>query len=386
IILVLPHARSLVVRNAVTTAYLSSLNAPISGRVTEVQVAAGSVARAGESAVSLHNEKVDSSRVARLQALVDEGRAEVERLRAHLESVRGLAEARRTEMFAYTEAVNQDVGSQLQAARDRSAALQSSLREAEGNLERVRKLFADGLLSQSDLETAESIYESALADASANQLEISRLGQQLEEIQKSVFQVNVPDGALLTRQSVQQLDLEVMRLEQALGDSEARLNATSAELQQASLAYLQASTANVEVPEGQVIWNMHTTPGAWANEGSPLLTFVDCSRLLLDIAVDDATLELIEPGTQVNVRQFGSFRYHTATVILVRGSSALKSDIPVLAAEVEHRGTRKGRVLARFDTAELPDGPAKSCGIGRTAYAEFEDINLFEMLILPLFR
>jgi len=43
-------------------------------------------------------------------------------------------------------------------------------------------------------------------------------------------------------------------------------------------------------------------------------------------------------------------------------------------------------VLARLEPLDLADAPRASCGIGRTAYAEFEDLNLFEILILPLFR
>lgn len=386
IIFVLPHARSLVIRNAVTTAYLSKLNAPISGRVVNIGVRAGTVAQADQVGVSIRNEKVDRSRVARLQALKEDNEAEVARLEAHLNSTRSLAEARREEMYAYTEAASQDVTSRLREVNDRSSALQSARKEAESNLERVRKLQTDGLLSQSDLESAESIYQAALADLSANQQERGRLERQLQEIQQSVFNINAPDGALLTRQSVQELDIEVMRLEQALGDSRARMRASEAELESALEAYRNASMADVEVPAGTVVWNTHTALGAWANEGSPILSFVDCSSLLLDVAVDDATLELIEPGMEVNLRLFGSFAHHKGKVILVRGSSALKSDQPVLAAEVENRGNRKGRVLAQLDSSSLIDTPAESCGIGRTAYAEFEGINMFEMVLYPLFR
>jgi multidrug resistance efflux pump len=260
------------------------------------------------------------------------------------------------------------------------------LKEAEGNLERVRKLFEDGLLSAADLETAEANYESALANYSANELDRSRAEQRLTEIEQAVFQVDIPDGALLTRQSLQDLELEVLRLEQAVGESEAYLAAASAELEGAARAHRQASTARLEIPAGQVVWNLHTSVGSWANQGRPLLSFVDCSQLILDIAVDDATLELIEPGSEVRIRLFGSFTYRTGRVVLVRGSSALKSDGVVYAAEVANRGIREGRVLASMDPSDLSDDPSRSCGIGRTAYAEFEDINIFEMIFLPLFR
>jgi hypothetical protein len=43
-------------------------------------------------------------------------------------------------------------------------------------------------------------------------------------------------------------------------------------------------------------------------------------------------------------------------------------------------------VLAKLDPSDLVDKQGSSCGIGRTAYAEFEDLNLFELLVLPLFR
>lgn len=386
IVLVLPHARSLIVRNAVTTAQILDLNAPISGSVTALDVIPGSVAVADRAVVSLFNEKEDSSRVARLEAMKAYSETEVSRLIQQLEMVTSVAEARRAEMYAYTEAVNLDVARQLQTTRDRSVALQSALREAESNLERVTRLHEDGLLSRADYEAADAAYQAAQADFSGNKLEISRLQQQQEEIRKSVFQVNVPDGALLTRQSVQELDLEVLRIEQALGESRGRLAATTAELVSAEQAYSKASSADMLLPPGRVVWNVYTAPGAWVNEGSPLLSFVDCSRLMLDIAVDDATLELIEPGMKVNVRLFGSFEYREGTVTLVRGSSALRSDQRVYAAEVENRGHRKGRVLASIEAPDLAGLPGESCGIGRTAYAEFEDINLFEMIFLPLFR
>ena len=138
IILVLPHARSFVVRNAVTTTYLSNLNAPISGQVTDIEVFPGAVSQAGTAVVSIHNDRVDESRLARLRVINAEGQAQVER---------------------------------------------------------VRKLFADGLLSQADLETSEAIYESAMADFSGIELERKRLEQQLSKISQAVFQVDTPDGA-----------------------------------------------------------------------------------------------------------------------------------------------------------------------------------------------
>jgi len=106
---------------------------------------------------------------------------------------------------------------------------------------------------------------------------------------------------------------------------------------------------------------------------------------MVDIALDDALLQLVEPGQEVSVRLFGTLQRLSATVVLVRGSAAL-ADEHVLAAAVTDRGLRKGRVLAAIDDPEPPRDTSSTCGIGRTAYAEFEDIGLFTLLFFPLFR
>jgi len=386
ILFVVPHARSLVVRNAVTTAYLFSMKTPISGHIREVAAEAGAVTADGMTLVSIHNDKVDGSRVARLEVLQDRAQEEVEQLQLQLQALRNLADTRNREYLSNVSSAEQDLVSQLQIVTDRTQASASALTEAQGNRERIRRLYESELLSISDVEAAEAAYERALADRSANELERIRLTGRLEEIDQGVFQVDIPEGVLLTRQAAQDLDVELMRLQLETQRSEANLQATIAETTAARAAFDRQAAADLRLPAGKKVWEVHATPGTWATEGGTLLTFVDCERLMVDIAVDDATLELIEPGSDVRVRLFGSFAYRPAKVMLVRGSAALNSDSSALAAEVENRGARKGRVLARLEPSDLSEKPPASCGIGRTAYAEFEDLNLFELLILPIFR
>lgn len=386
ILFVLPHARSLVVRNAVTTAYLSALRAPISGQIEDITVSAGSVTIEGQPLVTIRNDLVDGSRVARLEVLQSRAEREVRQLEAQLGDLQAVADRRNQEYLSNISSAAQDLASQLRIVTDRVRASESALREAEGNRARIRRLYDSDLLSISDVETAEATYENAVAQHSANELERTRLAERLAEIELGVFQVNVPEGVLLTRQAAQDLDLEVMRLQRELERSGADLEATMAEAEAARAAHRKLTRGDVSLPAGKKVWRVHATAGTWTTAGHTLMTFVDCSALMVDIAVDDATLELIEPGSDVRVRLFGSFEYRAAKVILVRGSAALASDSPVLAAEVEGRGARNGRVLARLDPSDLSGKTTSSCGIGRTAYAEFEDLNLFELLILPLFR
>ena len=69
VLLVLPHARSLVVRNAVITAYLGDIRAPIDGRIEEIHQPPGTLVREGETAMTLRNDRFSRSQLARLEVL-----------------------------------------------------------------------------------------------------------------------------------------------------------------------------------------------------------------------------------------------------------------------------------------------------------------------------
>ncbi len=50
----------------------------------------------------------------------------------------------------------------------------------------------------------------------------------------------------------------------------------------------------------------------------------------------------------------------------------------LFAATIKARGARDGRVLVEIEDNQLYTGAKKFCGVGRTAYAEFEGIGLLE--------
>jgi multidrug resistance efflux pump len=385
IVLVLPHTRSLVVRNAVVTAYLAHINAPINGQVERINSPPGSAAQLGVPAMVIHNERVSRGHLAQLEVRVQSAAQEVEHMRASLERVRRLTGIRHTDQEEFVTAIRQELTLQLQQAQSTLPALESELAAAQAGLQRAQALQSRDMQSAADLEQAQAAYDRAVAELSGNQRQRERLTLQLEEINKGVFQIPVPDGVLLTRTLAQQLDIEMIQVERQLRASEADLLALSEERDAVALHFQRASTAAIELMPGSTVWSVYASTGAWTSAGMPVMSVVNCQQLMVDIAVDDATLELIEQGQRVRVRLFGTFEYLDAEVVLVRGSAGL-GDMPVLAAEVQDRGYRKGRVLASLDHPPRSAGPGQSCAIGRTAYAEFEGLNLLELLVYPLFR
>jgi len=385
VLLVLPHARSLVVRNAVITAYLGDIRAPIDGSIEEINQPPGSLVVEGKPAMSLHNDRYSRSQLARLEVLRTEAQRELEHLRTSVASMRSLAEARRKEENGFEGAIERDLARQIEQAEADASARAADVKEASANRQRATSMHERGLLSPSEVEAAESAHERALAAESANRLLRRRLEQQREETRNNIYQIGEPEGILLTRQLAQQLNVDLIQLERQLLESETEFKVLEAEWAAADKAYQRSSQADIQLRPGLTVWNVYGTRGAWVTEGTLVMSVVDCSNLMADIAVDDATLELIEPGQKVRLRLFGTFDFLDARVVLVRGSAGLR-DTPVLAAELQHRGERMGRVLVDVDERPYRGEPQESCGIGRTAYAEFEGISMLETILYPLFR
>jgi len=385
LILVVPHLRSLVVRNAVVTAYSKGLRAPIDGTIVEISLSPGQTAKAGQPVMRIHNSRVDRSRVARLQALRDETAQRVSTQREVVAALHSRAGARQSELKRYASSLTDDLETHKDILVARRAAAQAAVTEAEDNLARARELRNGMNMSRAEVDQAETKFQEAVATRTQIQLELARIDQQLDDVQEGIFQTDVPDGALQTLALSQGLDFELIRQERELGLLKAELLATESELDAAREFLALQSEATILMPEGTTVWAVEVTQGDTVRTGTKLLSYVDCSDLLVDIAIDDATLELIRPRQVVRLRLFGRTGYAEGVVRLVRGSAALDGSDD-LVAEVQNRTRRAGRVLASIDDPGLSSDSGRTCGIGRTAYAEFEEISFFETVFLPLLR
>lgn len=384
-LLVLPHLRSLVIRNAVITARVSEVRAPISGQVVALDTVRGATAASSDPVLIIVNDRVDRSHVAKLEVIQSLAGQQLAAMRDALAALRRNAGQRNAELTGYTHSVALELEQRRLILADRAQALLAAVEQTRSSLERARTLHENDNFSDADLQAAESRYLEANAQLTQNRQDQDRLEQQVAEIRQGIFQVSVPDGPLLTRNMVQALDVEIARSELQLRELESRVQANQAELDAARALLQQNAKAEVALPPGATVWDINVSVGNYVSAGTPLLSWVDCGNLLVDIAVDDATLELMSDGQQVRVRPYGTFDFLHGPISLSRGSSSLGS-VDHLAAAVQHRGPREGRVIADLGETRLSDESHQACGIGRTAYAEFEGISFLETVFFPLFR
>ena len=109
------------------------------------------------------------------------------------------------------------------------------------------------------------------------------------------------------------------------------------------------------------IWSTAASNGISVTRGQRLFTWIDCSRLLVDVPVIDTLAVLVDQGSRAEVLLEGEDKAHPAVVVMSRGSSSrLGKD----GAREHHRMAEVGRAGHR-GTAEsglgrrLPDRPPR---------------------------
>jgi multidrug resistance efflux pump len=268
---------------------------------------------------------------------------------------------------------------------ERVVTNEARVAEARSDMKRIKALHADGKASRQSLEEAALELRIAEGDRATDELEREQIRAHLEALKSEVFDTDAVDGPLQAQRAILDLEILALQREDELRKNEARKAAVGAELEAALEALKDRSDATIVVTPGMHIWRVNVRPGMNVSVGHELLSYVDCKELLVDIAVDDATLELIDTGQPVRLRVFGRPQEVVAKVLLVRGSGGVAEGTR-LAAAVRDRALRDGQVLARIEGGALGDAPGRTCDIGRTSYAEFEGIGFFEAVIGPLFH
>ncbi|MEO1223186.1 MAG: HlyD family efflux transporter periplasmic adaptor subunit [Pseudomonadota bacterium] len=352
-----------VVRNAVVTAELGIVRAPIAGQIVE-------------SPPSIDIARDDHPRQVTLRDPLSD-RAPIDMLTAEIEGVSRAIE---------THQSNLDWHDQLIEERE------DELRSALAGMRLVLQFEHDAITSQiaaqqariADLESRDGLEEitAELAEASAN-LESLQSRALLIEQQRLLLSQRLPvaDFAGLGVTLIDHLnDLAIARQSAAIhlaALENARLE-LQMRLESEQQAFELRSEAVLTAPPTSVIWEVFAEPGAFVALGSPLFSFVDCDRRLVQVAVDDATTELLSPGQAVEVHLYGDRATVPGRVRGVYGSGGQATERASLAASLSGIGPRDAIVLIDIEPADERSRQYRHCDIGRTAYVTFDGIGAFE--------
>ncbi|MDC0336354.1 HlyD family efflux transporter periplasmic adaptor subunit [Pseudodesulfovibrio sp.] len=355
---VINYMQRFVVRNGIVTAFRYEVHAPIDGVVHTLSAIPGTAP--GDAAVMRLGNKRKTGQYANLAL--------------ELASLTNKLEESEARFVEYTKRLVGDMDKSLAIRRARLVAEKASMRESQQKRERTMKLIDEDVATKEDLDKAEAQFREDEADVRTTILEIEQFKHRRKMLNQGLLPTDVADGALQLQNRINILHQDILACKRQMSESQTE---ASEETGNAERLNTGSASASVVLPETAVIWEIDVQDGMEVVKGERLLSYIDRSRLMVEVAVDDATLELISPGHPVRVRLFGRRDFIEGTVTRVMGSAGIWHS-SLFAAAIKQRSNRDGRVLVQIDDERLHGEVEKFCGVGRTAYAEFEGIGLWE--------
>ena len=133
--------------------------------------------------------------------------------------------------------------------------------------------------------------------------------------------------------------------------------------------------SSINLPANSYVYRVLVAPNATVSAGDPILEWIDCGELFVDVPVSDAELPLLRTGNKAYIIIEGEKQKRTATVFLTRGASATQ-ERDSLAAVAKGRRTGIAQVLLKLEPMDDVD----ECPVGRAAYVDFPNIGLIDIV------
>ena len=373
------YLQAFIVRNAVVTAHLYEIRAPIDGVVATLDAHPGSIPGKAPLVI-LRNTRMPHADVDSLEARYQESIKTHAFLQQELDALKTRMAVSQHLLADYRTALEQDLEQTVGILKTRLAGEKAHLHEARQLWMRNIQLRDAHAVSLADIDRLESELHLAESLVQSNQLEQKQIQYRRQILRKNLFPSTLSDGILQVLNQIKTLDMAILDYKRRINASESVIAGNRASLQAARADLERRSTAVIQLPDSTVIWEVNVRTGAEIGKGDRILSYIDRSDLMVDVAMDDATIALIHPGHPVRIRLFGSGRFINGKVISVLGSAAARPD-GHFAAGVKIKSARDGRVLVRIDDPGLYQDVGRFCGVGRAAYARFEGIGLIEQYL-----
>lgn len=378
------YLRTFIVRNAVVTAYIYDVRAPIDGVVVSINATPGAIP--GPSpVVVLKNIRVARNEIDTLEARYHEKTKSVAFLQQELDAIQSRMTASENRLSDYRTLLQHDLDQTIAILKARQEGQEARLKEAAQLRTRNSHLIKINAVALADFDRIEADYLHAESLVQSTRLEQKQIEHRRQMLRNDLFPSDLSDGVLQIQNQINTIFISILEYKRRIQETEIELVADSASLQSARADLERRSTAAVQLPDTSVIWEVDAGAGMEVVKGDRILIYIDRSSLMVDAAIDDSTLALIHPGHPVRIRLFGSGRFIDGKVISVLGSAADRSAVR-LAATVQAKSVRDGHVLVRIDDPELYQDAARFCGVGHTAFAEFEGIGLIEQYLGAFLR
>ena len=359
-------------RDAAVTTWLNVATAPIDGTVEGFDVKPGQRITGSGDVGRIVNHSVDRSGVIRAEGAAKRAEARLAELVAYDNRVSALTREWQDRRSRYADGFRTDLDLRVQELEHHVALLQERVAIAEVTARRKHTLRLAGNSSQADEDAAMSTQRELQASLTDTAKELERVRERRSLAQTGVFLQADGKEPEWSWRSLDEIRLEAAKTSRSVREAEEEVKTTKRILADEQKNLEVASSAVFKLPDGMTIWSMSATNGISVNRGERLFTWIDCSKVLVDVPVSETLGVLVNQGARADVTFEGEQKPRAAEVLLSRGSSSRLTRAELVSVS----GARK--TLAQVIVA-LRD-PVAGCPIGRRAFVTFPDIGLLQVV------
>ncbi|MEX2167183.1 MAG: hypothetical protein WD852_09210 [Methyloceanibacter sp.] len=314
--------------------------------------------------------------MAKAEAALTLAKTRVAGLEAMLETLNTEIDARAKAAEAYASTYKRDIDERIAYADQAIAHTEKRLAFGRVQVNRLENLSTNDQASQTAVDTAMVALdlERRLTELKA---ELERATVRREGTNHGVLLLDDgADGAEAFRNSLEEMRLNLSRTRSDLDAAKAKITATELVLDTTRAVYDKETRFGIEARPGAMVWNLMASPGSSVQTGMPVISWIDCGIMLVDVPVSDVELALLAPGDTADVIFEGERHLRRGTVLLERGAAATMGNTE-LAALAKGRAPGIGQVLVKLFPS---DADINACPIGTAAYVDFPGLGLLDIV------
>lgn len=351
---------------AVVNAQVATLRAPIGGVVAGSRgpIRVGEPVASGDVLMTLDNARADHNGVERATGELQSAKEDLAAVNARMERLGALRSAIASRVGDYRADRIRRVAANIDVADAQISSARAVMDRAAAEVERQAKLAASGVGTTATNQTAErdlAVARAALDEADAQK---KALAVEANALKAGRFFGDSYDDVPQSVQRLDEIDENLASLEADKGRLEARVARLAADLQGERARFDLASHATINAPAGGQVWEMLTSPGEQVVAGQPLVSVLDCSKLMITAAVSEAVYNTLSVGMPASFTFREGDRALPGHIVQLSGVAAAGSNFAIIPSALTKESYR---VTVAADNL-ASNG---SCPVGQTGRVVF---------------
>lgn len=355
--------------NAFINARLTTIRAPIAGKIELISRPLGAQVAQGDPLGSLEDPLVDGIRLLDLELQQADAQTEIKRLETVVTSFDESIDELQTRAAIYREERKRQLAAQAQSADASRAASEARLKYAELSRERSSRLSGQGISTAQSLEQAQSLSEVSALEVANAKAQAAEIVVAQKAAERGVFLGDGFNDAPYSEQRISEIDVQRLELKAQLEAKKLALAAISDRLANERLCVNRLSSSDLAANVNGALWEYLSASGETVQRGQDLMRLIDCDSAIVTLSVSESVYNSLRVGAPATFRLNRSRQVLQGSVIRLAGSGAATIYENMAIAPSQ-------RHLQRYDVAldvpALRDDPDLRCLAGRTGRVFFE--------------